>query len=100
MIRGVWQSQSFDVPCTIELEHTPASLHAWVELDGNPEIRPGDEVLLHDAPTQIAFGERVTVRRHATVTRAGWAKRLWTKLTAYHELTELFEVNFSPARKL
>ena len=49
---------SFDVPCTVEIEQTSKTLHAHVVLDGDVQIRPGDEVRVHDAPTGVAFGER------------------------------------------
>lgn len=86
-----------DVPCTIEIEHTPASLHAHVELEG-VEVGPGDTVQVHDAPLDVGFGDKVVCRRHATVVLAGWAERVWTKATAFLELTELYEVSFTPRR--
>jgi hypothetical protein len=91
---------SFTVPCTLEVEHTAESLHAYVELDGDVEIRPGDEVILHGAPVAVKFGERMIERRVATVVRANWIQRLTTKLMARFELTELYEVSFTPRRKL
>lgn len=88
-----------DVPCTVEIEHTQASLHAHVELEGI-EVGPGDSVQVHDAPSLVGFGEKVVCRRRATVVLAGWAERLWTKATAFLELTELYEVSFTPRRLL
>jgi len=32
----------FKTRCTVEIEHTPLSLHAHVELKDNFEIRPGE----------------------------------------------------------
>jgi hypothetical protein len=86
-----------EVPCTVDIEHSFDSLHAYVELEGI-EVGPGDEVLVHDAPTRVDFGERVVVQRRATVVRAGWLERAWTRLTARLELTELYEVGFSSWR--
>lgn len=88
-----------DVPCTIEIEHTPRSLHAHVDLEG-VDVEPGDSVLVHDAPVGVGFGERTVLRSHATVTQAGRLERLWTKLAAFLELTELYEVSFTPRRSL
>ena len=88
---------SMTVPCTVDIEHSFDSLHAYVDLEG-VEVGPGDEVLVHDAPTAVAFGERVVVRRRATVMRAGLIERLWTCLIARLELTELYEVGFSTWR--
>jgi hypothetical protein len=44
----------------------------------------------------VAFGERLTCTRSATVYRAGALGRFWTQLTALLELTELYEVGFQP----
>jgi hypothetical protein len=93
-------SRTVTVPCTVEIEHTAESLHAHVTLDAGFDIEPGDEVQVHDAPTEVPYGERMTVRRTATVTRAGALERAWTKLIAHLELTELYEVSFSERRTL
>jgi hypothetical protein len=86
------------VSCTIEIEQTIDNLFAHVVLDGI-EVRPGDEVLVHDAPEQIGFGTRIRCRRLATVRRAGRIKRIWTRLRAPMELTALYEVGFMPRRQ-
>jgi hypothetical protein len=87
----------FDAPCTVDLEQTSEFLHAHVEIDG-VEVEPGDTVLVHDAPTSVPFGERRIERRMATIVKAGPLERLFTKATAYLELTELYEVGFSAGR--
>ncbi len=92
--------KAISVPCTVDVEHTFASLHAHVELDNGVEIGIGDEVLVQGAPETIPFGERLTVRAHATVIRANWVDRLRTRVAAYFELTELYEVSFTPRRTL
>ena len=46
----------------------------------------------------VAFGERLVVRRTATVVRAGPLDRLRARLEGYLELTELYEVSFSDGR--
>jgi hypothetical protein len=92
--------RTFEVPCTVEIEHSPQSLHAHVEIETALEIRPGDQVLVHDAPTDVPFGERIVVRRTATVVRAGLLERLWTRLSGNFELTELYDVSFSERRRL
>ena len=40
----------FELPCTVEIENTPESLHAHVEIDGDFVVEPGDEVQVIDAP--------------------------------------------------
>ncbi len=84
--------------CTIDIEHTESSLHAHVELDGEVAIMPGDRVRVHGAPIRIAFGQRMVLRRSATVERAGWIERAWTKFAAGFGLSELYEVSFTPGR--
>ncbi|MGE0594877.1 MAG: hypothetical protein AB7P07_00805 [Hyphomonadaceae bacterium] len=89
-----------DTHCTIEIEHSEDHLHAHVELDEASDLRPGDRVKVHGAPIRVRFGERLTLRRPATVERATWLERQWTRLTARFELSELYEVSFSPRRTL
>ena len=97
---GAWKRgrRVVEVPCTVEIEQTSETLHAHVVLDDDIEIGPGDEVLVHDAPTEIGFGERLVVRRTATVVRAGLIDRVRARLEGYRELTELYEVSFSNGR--
>ena len=90
--------RSMVTPCTIEIEHTERSLHAHVALDGEPELQPGDRVRVHGDPIRVRFGETLTLHRQATVERAGWLERCWTRLTARFELSELYEVSFTPGR--
>jgi hypothetical protein len=87
-------------PCTIEIEHTEASLHAHVDLDGQIKLQPGDRVRVHGAPIRVRFGEKMTLRRDATVERAGWLERQWTRLAARFELSELYEVSFTQGKLL
>jgi len=91
--------REFEVGCTIEIEHSAESLHAHVTLDDNIPIRPGDEVRIHGETIRPDFGETLTLRRRATVRRAGWLVDKWTRLTGRLELTELLETSFSEWRK-
>ncbi len=86
------------VPCTIEIEHSACSLHAHVELDGEIALGPGDRVRVHGAPIRMVFGERLILRRDATVERAGWLERQWTRIAARFGLSELYEVSFTAGR--
>jgi hypothetical protein len=92
--------RSRDTQCTIEIEHSEESLHAHVELDDEADLRPGDRVRVHGAPIRVKFGQRLTLRRPATVERAYWLERQWTRLTARFELSELYEISFSSRRRL
>jgi thiamine monophosphate kinase len=93
----VTRRRTIDVPCTVEVESSAQWLHAHVELEGL-EIEPGDSVLVHDAPGDVASGQRVLCHRRATVVRAGRLRRAWTRLSSLLELGELLEVGFSSRR--
>lgn len=81
------------VPCTIDLEATHDHFHAHVELQG-VAVDPGDEVLVHDAPSRIPFGTVRTIASRATVQRASWLRRQVVRLTGGTELDELYDVGF------
>lgn len=95
---GLFSRRTFDVACTVDVAHTADSLHAHVDLDGAPEIGPGDSVIVHEAPSGVAHGEQTVIRRRATIVRASWAERLWVRVSAYRELTDLYEIGFSIGR--
>lgn len=90
--------QTLETGCTISVEHSADALHAHVELDDGIEIGPGDQVRVHGAAVRLPYGEKLTLRRTATVKRAGHLLRLWTRLRANLELTELYEITFSAGR--
>ncbi len=85
--------KQFSVSCHVDIEQTPESLHAHAIPEGI-DIRPGDSVLVHGAPSRIGYGQRLSIECSATVTRASVLRRFWTHLTAPMELLELFEVGF------
>jgi hypothetical protein len=89
-------ARQFDIPCTITIEQSPDHFHAHVELEGDLAIHPGDEVLVHGAPVTVDFGQSLQFTRMATVKRAGAITRAWTRIAAYLDLTELYEVSFNP----
>ena len=97
---GSLTRRTFEVPCTVEIEHSPESLHAFVEIQGDFIVEPGDEVLVHDAPTDVSYGENIVVARTATIIRVGLLERLWTKWIGNFEITELYDVSFTERRKL
>ena len=93
-------AREFDVGCTIDIENTFDSCHAHVELDGNPDIHPGDAVKVQGDPVIVRYGEKMTLRRTARVTRAGSLKRVWTRLSGNLECIDLFDISFSSGREL
>ena len=92
-----WRDK-FETPCTVSAEHSGASLHAHVELDGGYAVEPGDKVQVLGPPITLRFGQTLTIRRTARVSRANRIERLWTKLAGHFEMTELYEVSFTPGR--
>ena len=84
-------------PCTVEIAHTSYDFYAHVELQDNT-VGPGDQVLVHNPPTAIDYGQHIKVAREATISRAGWFSRFWTKFIARFELATLYEVSFSTTR--
>ena len=93
-------AKRFDIGCTIEIENTFESLHAHVALDDGIAIEPGDEVLVHGSEIIVPYGEKVTLRRTATVVRASALERAWTKLTGDLEFMELCEFSFTSGERL
>ena len=90
--------ERINVPCIIEIENTWESLHAHVELEG-VDVEPGDEVHVQGGEIVVPYGERLTLRRMATVTKAAAPERLWIKMTGDFEFMELLEFSFSSGRK-
>lgn len=98
--RPILIRETFEAPCTVEIGHTAESLFAHVEIDGDFEIRPGDRVLVQDAPAEAPFGYRVKVARRAMIIRAGLIERLWTRFCGTFEINELYDVSFTKRRAL
>ena len=64
MIR-LFSSEKFETPCRIEIEQSAEHFHAHVELDGDVELGPGDQVKVHGDAVKLPFGERLTLRVEA-----------------------------------
>ena len=90
----------FDVDCTIDLECSVDSFHAYVDLDGDLDIHAGDKVLVHGDPVEVPYGERRVLRRRATVIRANALEQIWTRITAPLEMTELYDLSCPDRREL
>ncbi|HJQ58796.1 MAG TPA: hypothetical protein VJ890_17955 [Vineibacter sp.] len=93
------RSKVVEVGCDVDVACTADSLHAHVDLDGAPEIGPGDRVLVHEAPCRVDHGQQIVARRTATIVRASLIERLRTRLLSYRELSELYEIGFSVGRR-
>lgn len=83
------------MPCTVEVSHRFESLHAHVRFDNGAVVQPGDEVLVHGAPIEAPWGKVIVEHRTATITRATWLERQWTRLTGDLDFMELCEFSFS-----
>ena len=90
--------RSFDVDCTVRVSHTFEDLSAHVELEGEIPIYPGDRVLVHGAAINPPYGEVRVERRRATVTRANFLERAWTRLTGNLDCLSLIDISFSDRR--
>jgi len=86
----------FDTPCRVEVALNDDRVAAHVTLADDLPIYPGDRVRVHGAAISLGFGESAVFDRTATVERAGLVERLWTRLIGHFEMTELYEVSFSP----
>lgn len=95
---GLFSTKQFETRCRIEIEQSPEHFHALVELADGVEMEPGDRVQIHGDPIMVGFGERRIFDRTATVRRAGLLRRAWTRFASNFELTELYEVSFTPGR--
>jgi hypothetical protein len=95
---GLFSARPFETGCRIEIEQSPDHFHAHVELAGDVDIQPGDRVQVLGDPITIGFGERRIFDRRATVQRAGLLRRAWTRFASNFELTELYEVSFTPGK--
>ena len=82
-----------EVPCVVDIEQTAESFHAHAIPEGI-DIQPGDQVLVHGAPSHIGYGERVSLQCSATVIRASVFRRIWTQATSLWEFAELYDVGF------
>lgn len=91
-------ARRFETPCTITVEQSSDHFHAHVELADGVEMEAGDKVCVHGAPISIPFGSKEVFERTATVTRAGPLSRALTRLAAYFDFAELYEVSFHAGR--
>ena len=85
-------ARAIDIRCLVDIEVTPDSFHAFSPPD--LDMRPGDVMVIHDAPVSVGFGDRLTRECRATIRRAGWLRRQWTKASGLFALTQLYDVGF------
>lgn len=81
----------------LEMSNTWDDLYAHVTLE-DVDIGPGDEVLLHNVPVELAYGATRSVQGTATYQKAHPILKWWTKQLSRFEITMLYEVSFSTTR--
>jgi len=98
-VQGSWLSRlgsrREEITCSVDIEQSFDSLHAHAIPEGI-DLRPGDRVIVHGAPSVIPYGETRTMTCRATVIRAGALERAWTEFSALFELAELYHCGFEP----
>lgn len=87
------QRQTVEVSCFVDIEQTARNFHAHA-VPEDIDLRPGDIVQLHDAPSYVDFGQTLSRTCRATVLRAGPVARFWTRATSIFAITDLYEVGF------
>jgi hypothetical protein len=85
-------SRTVALTCDIDIEQSWESLHAHAIPDGI-EIEAGDIIIVHDAADTLNAAHYIG-QRDATLIRAGFWRRHWTRFCSIFELAELFEVGF------
>jgi hypothetical protein len=89
-------SRQVQLTCDIDIEQSWQSLHAHAIPDGI-DIEAGDIIIVHDTAGTLNAAQ-YTGQRNATLIRAGFWRRHWTRFCSIFEIAELFEVGFQPAR--
>jgi hypothetical protein len=82
-------------PCVVTISHRFEELSAHVKFTNGAVVNPGDSVLVHGSEIMAPYGELVEEERIATITRASWLERQWTRWTGDFEFMELCEFSFS-----
>ena len=82
-------------PCVVTISHRFEELSAHVKFTNGAVVNPGDSVLVHGSEIMAPYGALVEEERLATITRASWLERQWTRWTGDFEFMELCEFSFS-----
>jgi hypothetical protein len=93
-------SRAIIVECTVTISNRPEDVSVHVDLDGGLELGSGDRIVVGGGPLSAPFGEVLTERRTATLTRASWLRRTLVRLTGDLGCLELLESSFSDTRAL
>jgi hypothetical protein len=90
--------QTIPTRCTVTVKHTEETLEAHVELDEGLLPDVGDRITVFGDPVRVEYGSSLEVRRDARLVRGSSFDKLWLKIRSMFEMTELYEVSFSPRR--
>jgi hypothetical protein len=82
-----------EVSCFVDIEQTARNFYAHA-VPEDIDLRPGDVVTVHGAPSSVDFGQSLSRNCRATVLRAGPIARFWTRTTSIFAIADLYEVGF------
>ncbi|MEE4210949.1 MAG: hypothetical protein V2I43_17000 [Parvularcula sp.] len=87
-----------ETECTVTVRHTEETLEAHVDLDNGLLPGIGDKVTVFGDPVRVEYGNTLQIRRAARLVRGSLLDKLWIRFLSLFEITELYEVSFSPRR--
>lgn len=90
--------ETIPTSCTVTVRHTEETLEAHVELDDGLLPTVGDRIRVFGDPVQVEYGSTIAFRRKAHLVRGCALDKFWIKLCSLFDMTELYEVSFSPRR--
>lgn len=82
--------------CTITVRHTEETLEAHVELDDGLLPDTGDRITVFGAPVHVEYGSTLQLRRDAHLIRGTVLDKAWMRLKSLFDVSELYEVSFTP----
>lgn len=82
-------------PCEVTISHRFEELSAHVKFLNGAVVNPGDTVEVQGPEIMAPYGEVISERRTAVITRASGIERMWTRATGDFEFMELCEFSFS-----
>ena len=88
--------QAISTMCTVTVRHTEETLEAHVVLDDGLLPKTGDRITVYGEPVRVEYGSSITIRRDAQLVRGSILDKAWMRLKSLFDVTELYEVSFSP----
>lgn len=98
MTTRILARRSIPTTCTVTVRHTDETLEAHVELDDGLLPSVGDKITVFGSPVHVEYGSTIEIKRDARLVRGSALDKFWLKLRSLFDVTELYEVSFSPRR--